>query len=157
MGKKFQIELKSKTWQQQIINDATYTGRLDDLCWSVELREEDGEVGIANYPLGFIPFVSLSPDPRVAAEWAHLLLELFRSTLPACVFALSLCSKSAFPSMPVVWYEWGDRVLIDKVCSDCGSVERVNLYMVEAGVNWICDCCVRSEAWSVIKKKGAWI
>lgn len=140
MGNKFQTELRSKTWQQQMINDARHTGCLDLLGWCVEMRIGMGNVGVAEYPVGYVPYVPVGPDQELARDLAHLLLETFRlAGAPSATFGLALASLLDNPPYPV-WYRWGDVILMDKVCADCGQVYQVDSTLIVAG-SWVGGCC----------------
>jgi hypothetical protein len=121
---------QSKSWQRKIIDAARANGELHKLRWYIEMdipaaarRHRDHKIQCASHPPGFVPVIPL--DQPGADEYAHLLLELFKSANPDTTFRLMLTDIPMLQSCRIDWYDWGDLPApqpIDIICELCGLV-----------------------------------
>lgn len=119
---------QSRTWQRKIISAAAANGQLHQLRWYIEMdipsthrRGPGHRVQCASYPAGFVPTVPLDEDG--ADDYAHLLLELFRSANPDSTFRIMLTDVPMLESSGIAHYIWGeDPPHVDTICAVCGMV-----------------------------------
>jgi hypothetical protein len=123
---------QSKSWQKRLIEDARATGQLHQLRWYVEMdipaasrRGPDHRIQCASHPPGYVPVIPL--DAQGADDYAHLLLELFRSANPDSTFRLMLTDVPMLEECRIAYYTYGEDPApagIDIICTACGLVGR---------------------------------
>lgn len=126
----------NRTQVNRLIAAAQADGSLGDLLYFVEMDlpaalrpSQSARTMAATWPAGWIPCVPLAPDPAIAADWSHLLLELIKSANVGrgIVFRVELTSRPIMSDLGLSWYVWGESIpaLVDAVCPVCGAVGRV--------------------------------
>jgi len=128
--------MNNRTRARQIIEAAQKVDELDCLYYFVEMdvprslrTAPDANLVAATYPAGWIPVVSLVPDPRIAEHYAHLLCALMEegNRGRGIVFRVELTSRDVLDGRGLKWYVWGEAipVRVDAICAVCGGVHRV--------------------------------
>ena len=131
---------QSKTWQKKILSAAQRDG-FRDLFWYIEATAPGRRIFPAAYPGRWIPLVPVGPEPDASRRIAGMVAHFFRlSNPPAMVFAEQLTDATALEQTGCLSYVWTEDVVIDAVCADCGSVERVG-HTVAEGAPWLCAEC----------------
>lgn len=118
---------QSRTFIRKIIAAAAAEGRLADLRYFIQMdipsthRRHGQRTQAANYPAGFIPTIPVNEDG--AEDYAHLLLELFRSSNPGHIFRVALTDIHMLAKTQNKHYIWGeDPPHVDTICDTCGLV-----------------------------------
>lgn len=143
--------MPNKSLCKRIIDAASAEGKLHELCYYVdmwmprELRPRpDVDHVPASWPPGFVPYIPLHPDPVIANDYAHILVALMESSNQGrgLIFRSELIGIDQLEATDYQPYEWGEDLssrIVDKICPNCGSIERV--FVGEAGT-----CCKRQRA-----------
>jgi hypothetical protein len=141
---------QTRTWQQRIIDGAKRRQDLASLYWMVEMRlpaSLGGGYAAAAWPTRCVPVLPVAPDPEESRHWAHLLLELFRTSNigRGIEFDLALTNDDMLRETQAAWYIYGQQVITrDCVCAHCGAIEPGN---VNAGEQWLSQDCIDSGRW----------
>lgn len=123
------MSTQNRTWQRKIINAARADGTVDQLRYYVEMDvpahrrlRPDHRTQCANHPAGFVPTINAAHE--AAEDYAHLLLELFKSANPGHIFRICISSVDLLDNARIAHYEWGEEppATIDTICSLCGLV-----------------------------------
>ena len=139
--------MTNRTAVKKIIQMAEAHNDLADLVYYVWMRlplelrpRPDATELAATFPPGWIPVIPLTPDPKVAEQWAYLLLEIIKAGNEGrgILFQTGLSSRLYLQELGLAFYEWGDwpDALVDWICPTCGAVEKV--LVGEVGT-----CCTR--------------
>jgi hypothetical protein len=146
--KLFTVE-QSPSWQQEAIKLYRREGKLDKLCWFVQMvlppppksvsrkmTQEDRvnyRYRTAAAPKEWIPYVPLGDDPERSRQMIEMLAAIFAySNPPQIKFVAALCSTEELLTQQV--YEFGKEW--DCVCGVCGQVFGCSVPDVD-----ICEVC----------------
>lgn len=141
-------QFQTRTQQQRVIDLARKAGKLGELCWIVACRVpghlNDGQAAIhpASHPAGWLPVVESSDAPdggrREAGEVVRFLEGFYAGN--GTTFSPWLIELVQIETHPYR-YVWGEPVIVDNVCPECGSVFRA----AWGGENMICDECKKAD------------
>lgn len=141
-------QFQTRTQQQRVIDLARKAGKLGELCWIVACRVpgylNDGQAAIhpASHPAGWLPVVESSDAPdggrREAGEVVRFLEAFYEGN--GTTFSPWLIELVQIETHPYR-YVWGEPVMVDNVCPECGSVFRATW----GGENVVCDECKKAD------------
>jgi len=141
---------QTRTFQTNIIKQYQQCGQLEQLYYYVEIElpttlraTPKARYMPATYPAGHIPVIPIAPNPAIARDWAHMLLELFKASNPNRNITFDIVVTDAKALTGWYYYEWGNEctALVDKACPNCGMIQTI-----PANIELDCDCSVGSGA-----------
>lgn len=123
---------QSRTWQRKIIESARANGQIDQLRYYIEMdipaqhrRGPNHRIQCASHPPGFVPVIPVNQPG--AEDYAHILLELFRSANPDATFRIMLSDLPMLDQSQIAYYTYGEQPAptgCDIICDLCGLVGK---------------------------------
>jgi len=144
---------QSKSWQRKYLAEVKdYTG----LYWYMECqlppsmranRLTDGYTPVG-YPGRWIPCVPISNPPEASRRIAEMLCAIFRPHVPyAMEIEPVITDTESLKATGAIWYNWVEDIVLDAVCSCCGSIEQVGHTIAEEDGKWLCQECIDTGRW----------